>query len=412
MTLKNKRIEKVGQILLSKKTTATDPCFCDGAPGRIEDIDTEPGIYDVYVIRADAVFNDVEESTDRNRITELRVIRVGSGYDPMECMQEYIADIDVDSASAAICAKGPNYTDHEWGNVVRALHVNNGATIYAGNAMCYSGFGDGSYGVYGNVSHRNPGCFDALEIVFIEADEEEEDSFTVSISKERGNTVLSIRNTKVPLSQEELRKVAECIKKELAADGANTEKMKVVQIELIRVRPSENDAWADTVYLADPAAETYTDDNVKDHLKARIYAYLQTPDGYSDIVRASHDYNWGDFIMSLPLPAFGLYTDRSLPSNAEITKSVKLVVDQDEWLMPEDVPAVLVTERNGKWEKFSCKVDLSTGFVTSVLDPEREYEEITDLGDRRPCEVQIANTYTGEFHVFDVNENLELCSNR
>ena len=115
-----------------------------------------------------------------------------------------------------------------------------------------------------------------------------------------------------------------------------------VQVSMIRNRFSEKEQWADTFYLALRKGEKA--ENEKEALqllRERIQAFLTTKQGWTANVKASLDYNWGDFISELPLESSGLVWEPFCSGKMKLFPTVTVRVDQDELLAPEEAKGIL-----------------------------------------------------------------------
>lgn len=113
----------------------------------------------------------------------------------------------------------------------------------------------------------------------------------------------------------------------------------VTLVNIIRERPSENEAWSDAFWV--DARKTPS----PDLFRAAVQDYLSTGDGHISIQRSSEDFNWGDAIMDVPDSFWNLHGiypvdhDRS-PREMGLAPTpncnpIDFKVDQDEILIPD-----------------------------------------------------------------------------
>ena len=94
-------------------------------------------------------------------------------------------------------------------------------------------------------------------------------------------------------------------------------------VVIIRERKSENQVFENTFYVEDHV------EHPERAFRSAIEAYLKTPEGKQEIVKACSDYNWDDAMATVPeefLNQYGIYTGKDV---------TYLCVDQDEVLFPE-----------------------------------------------------------------------------
>ena len=117
---------------------------------------------------------------------------------------------------------------------------------------------------------------------------------------------------------------------------------KAIPITIIRSRLSENMHWADTIYLLLRKDEAvHTQEDALKLLRAHIGKYLTSREGWSSVINASMDYNWGDFIMNLPLERYGIIWELPNRKMAKYEPIITVSVDQDEQIAPEEIHAQL-----------------------------------------------------------------------
>lgn len=117
-----------------------------------------------------------------------------------------------------------------------------------------------------------------------------------------------------------------------------------IPITLIRLRPSENECWADTFYLTLPYTQNYKvmlDGNFPNGeplgiLERKVREYLITQEGIEAIRRSCRDFNWGDLICEIGKTSQqGITWER--PMKTVETPPQTLTVNQDKLLAPYDI---------------------------------------------------------------------------
>lgn len=157
----NAKMNRVGEIRLGNLTVATEPCHDKDVWCRIDDIPTLPGTYYCYLKVSD-------EGKWGKRVAAIRVVHQSIRRKAIdECLcRKYIGKIGVDAGFAGFYNNKPNYTDEQWSEFVD--HCHDKCYIRPEGFCSESGYGDGSYNVYGHTSDGQ--VYDALEIIFINDD--------------------------------------------------------------------------------------------------------------------------------------------------------------------------------------------------------------------------------------------------
>lgn len=139
-------------------------------------------------------------------------------------------------------------------------------------------------------------------------------------------------NLNIEVPDEKYDAAVDAVRKVLGYDvvTAETSDQKVFAFNLNRVRFSEDQTWSNMLYMIVPKdAKSY---DVLEILKTRIKKWLKTKDGWHANVCSSFDFNWGDFIDSLPLPECGVYLGDTIFKGFEVVPCCDQSVDQDELL--------------------------------------------------------------------------------
>ena len=155
----------VGDIQLGSVTEATDPCYNRDVWCRINNIDTLPGKYQCFIFVKD-------KGEWGMRVARLRVCHESIDLEATDddLCNEYIGEIGVDAGLAGFYNNKPDYNDEEWAEFCKFR----GQYYIRPEGVCsLSGYGDGGYAVYGRIAPDGK-CYDALEIIFIDDDEDEE----------------------------------------------------------------------------------------------------------------------------------------------------------------------------------------------------------------------------------------------
>lgn len=157
-----------------------------------------------------------------------------------------------------------------------------------------------------------------------------------------------------------------------AGDDAGEDKNDkvAVSLHLTRARPEENEVRTDSLFLMldkeefeqHTKQEWEDSDFLVDVIKQKAGLWLSTPDGWASIVQSCQDYNWGDFIMDLPMASAGIYYDFESVKGCSVAAYCDILVNQDEHIAPSDVSATLHL-MNGEEEigAFPVKVDFQDG---------------------------------------------------
>ena len=153
------------------------------------------------------------------------------------------------------------------------------------------------------------------------------------------------------------------------ADEDKDDKVAVF-FHLTRTRPAENEVWTDSLFLMldKEEFEQHTKQEWEDSeflvafIKQKAGLWLSTPDGWVSIVQACQDYNWGDFIMDLPMPSAGIYYDLEAVKGCSVAASCDILVNQDEHIAPSYVSATLhLMKGEEEIGAFPVKVDFQDG---------------------------------------------------
>lgn len=177
-------MKKIGEINLSSKVIVSDPCYDLGTwcSGTIDNL--KPGKYNCYIIQRDTDWG--------KRVCELIVIHQDVILDSSDISVIENFEVGVDSATAGIfdydyyakfhTSSARDVHDEWWQKVVMEgffgtkENLNNDFVISDGlGVMTTSGYGDGGYDCF---THSNSlGQKDAIKIVFITEEEEEEEDY-------------------------------------------------------------------------------------------------------------------------------------------------------------------------------------------------------------------------------------------
>ncbi len=117
-----------------------------------------------------------------------------------------------------------------------------------------------------------------------------------------------------------------------------------LRVDLVRIRPSEGEAWSDRYLFSLSEQEAALDlanyKTAKNLLLARVQRALATAEGLQSVYRSSYDFNWGDAVMdvldSISLPVEVQAEMDDVP--ASHLHQITLVVEQDELIAPSAVP--------------------------------------------------------------------------
>lgn len=147
---------------------------------------------------------------------------------------------------------------------------------------------------------------------------------------------------------------------------------KVISVTLIRSRGTDGfpgyEQWTDTLYLPAPdnaGAEMSLDTWAAQTLRNNICAYLATKSGWESIIDSCFDYNWGDSMME---PNENIGAINTATTNADIVGTATVFVNQDEILIPQEVP-VQYQIRNIDKELVAqgeCAVDFTSGTLSDM----------------------------------------------
>lgn len=145
----------------------------------------------------------------------------------------------------------------------------------------------------------------------------------------------------------------------------------------LRASASENQSWFTCLYLGVGEASeeeqrqlSNSDDSCIGRLHKVIEAYLATEKGWKENCRASLDYNWGDFVMSLPLPKkFHVYEN---PPAGQCLRIVDMTVNQDELLasMNYKTKLLCINKDGYEYPLMDCVVDFQCGELVNAHIPE------------------------------------------
>ena len=139
----------------------------------------------------------------------------------------------------------------------------------------------------------------------------------------------------------------------------------VVYYNIIRRRDCEHKIFTNTIVMVVPKGVPIEDP--EELLRERIRQYLATKAGWKANCIASQDYNWGDFMMDMSRPEYGLYfSDEAKRMGAPLRFYHDMQVNQDELLAPTDVPAKVVL-KDSSGSKPPCTLDGTINFQTGEV---------------------------------------------
>lgn len=160
-----KMSEKViiyGKMDFQKEIDITDPCYDRDEWYRLNEIPIKPGEYICYTVK------DIKGEGNWE-VTK----RIGIIHKSVESQQEnpdvewsVLGVIGVDAGLAGFFNDKKDYKDREWGEFCDHIGIGGEAWIYDNGFFSNSGYGDGSYVVYGRALGGKE--TDHLEIRFIE----------------------------------------------------------------------------------------------------------------------------------------------------------------------------------------------------------------------------------------------------
>ena len=134
----------------------TDPGYDRDVWCRINDLQVEEGDYDCIAVLAD------------EGLWGICVKRIGiylDGKIPRRRAMKYVGNIGVDAGLAGFFMNKPDFTDEEWIRFCDEMISDGCAWTIDDGFFSESGYGDGSYDLYGHYNEN--GVLDALELVFI-----------------------------------------------------------------------------------------------------------------------------------------------------------------------------------------------------------------------------------------------------
>ena len=168
----------------------------------------------------------------------------------------------------------------------------------------------------------------------------------------------------------------------------------LVAVTLVRNRLEEGEQFVSNLFLLVDGAELLeasssgtaaADAYVEQVLRTRIQQWLTTQEGWSANCDASLDFNWGDFAIQLPLPAFDIYLDVNDVFGYKVSTFVDISVAQDERLAPTKVPGMWVLSRDGiEIARQSVTIDFHYGSLDLP-------NKMTDMLSTDTCVVQLQN---------------------
>lgn len=175
-------MKKIGEINLSSRVIVSDPCYDLGTwcSGTIDNL--KPGKYNCYIVQRDTDWG--------KRVCELIVIHQDVILDSSDISVLENFEVGVDSATAGIfdydyyvkfhTPSARDVHDEWWQKVVMEgffgtkENLNNDFVISDGlGVMSTSGYGDGGYDCFTHINSL--GQKDAIKVVFIKEEEEEEE---------------------------------------------------------------------------------------------------------------------------------------------------------------------------------------------------------------------------------------------
>lgn len=123
-----------------------------------------------------------------------------------------------------------------------------------------------------------------------------------------------------------------------------------IALTLTRVRPQKAESWVNTVFILMKNSEYETSERrlflngqyVTEFLRMRIKSYLKSRKGWQ---ASGKCHNWGDFLLALPLPEYGILFD---PAGAAVVAACGYMVNEDETLAPTGVPGTWTMKKDGK----------------------------------------------------------------
>lgn len=179
-----------------------------------------------------------------------------------------------------------------------------------------------------------------------------------------------------------------------------------IPANLVRIREYtlyEDEVWCDNIFIL-VDRETYEaklscvdkqaalEELAEEQLRNAVKNFLATRRGWLEICRSDMDFNWGDLINCFPLEKEGIFTD---PDDVYVYEkapfTATLLVEQDELLAPEEVPAIWhLKHLDGTFEQEEVNIDFQDGSISfdkiGNFPGGAECYVILQNGDKIPCD--------------------------
>ena len=138
----NFKKKTIGRMYFDGKIDISDPCYSRESCGRINDVDVQPGDYDV-----------VSWITENGTVGIIGIYLNGVFPDqdfPSHEKMCYLESIGVDSGVAGFLKSGTELNRKEWEDFCNLFYnkIKDNELILDWGVVCYSGHGDGEYDVY------------------------------------------------------------------------------------------------------------------------------------------------------------------------------------------------------------------------------------------------------------------------
>lgn len=148
----NFKKKTIGKMYFDGKIDISDPCYSRESLWRLNDVDVQPGDYDV-----------VSWISENGAVGTIGIYL--NGVLPDHGNMVYLESIGVDSGIAGFLKSGTELNRKEWEDFCNLFYnkIKDNELILDWGVVCYSGHGDGEYDVYVNID----GKITAVEIRFL-----------------------------------------------------------------------------------------------------------------------------------------------------------------------------------------------------------------------------------------------------